>query len=124
MTSLRNRFSRFGVRDLARAVEIACLTAIDEHRVGMQLGVTPILIPPVAGLNLSFAPVAQGTLEENDHGTDENASDAMMATNDALHLSLDAEPDSIGFARAAVADFGQDLGMVEPQLGNLKTVVS
>lgn len=105
-------------------VEIACLTAIEEHRVGKQLGVTTILIPPAAGLKVGFAPVAQGTLQENGHGTGENASDAMMATNDALHLALDAEPDSIGFARTAVADFGQSLGMVEPQLGDLKTVVS
>jgi serine/threonine-protein kinase RsbW len=48
----------------------------------------------------------------------------MMATNDELHLSLDAEPDSIGYARAAVANLGQTLGMAEPRLGDLKTVVS
>jgi anti-sigma regulatory factor (Ser/Thr protein kinase) len=48
----------------------------------------------------------------------------MMATDDALHLCLHAEPESIGVARAAVADLARDCGMEEPTLGDLKTVLS
>jgi serine/threonine-protein kinase RsbW len=48
----------------------------------------------------------------------------MMATEEALYLSLDAEPESIAVARAAVAELGAGLGMIEPTLGDLKTVVS
>jgi serine/threonine-protein kinase RsbW len=48
----------------------------------------------------------------------------MMATEDALYLSLDAEPESVAVARAAVAELGAGLGMIEPTLGDLKTVVS
>jgi serine/threonine-protein kinase RsbW len=48
----------------------------------------------------------------------------VMATEDALHLYLDAEPENIGVVRAAVADLARDHGMAEPTLGDLKTVLS
>ena len=47
-----------------------------------------------------------------------------MATEKALYLSLDAEAESIGVARAAVADLARSHGMGEPTLGDLKTVLS
>jgi serine/threonine-protein kinase RsbW len=47
-----------------------------------------------------------------------------MATEKALHLSLDAEPKNIGVVRAAVADLARRHGMGEPTLGDLKTVLS
>jgi anti-sigma regulatory factor (Ser/Thr protein kinase) len=47
-----------------------------------------------------------------------------MAIEEALYLSLDAEPENVAVARAAVAELGADLGMIEPTLGDLKTVVS
>ncbi|MGC1164615.1 MAG: ATP-binding protein [Solirubrobacterales bacterium] len=47
-----------------------------------------------------------------------------MATEDGLHLSLDAEPENIGVVRAAVADLAESHGMREPTLGDLKTVLS
>ena len=48
----------------------------------------------------------------------------MMATADALHLSLDAEAENIGVVRAAVGDLASSHGMEEPTLGDLKTVLS
>ena len=48
----------------------------------------------------------------------------MMALEDALHLSLEARPESIGRARAAVGELAAELGMEEPALGDLKTIVS
>ncbi len=48
----------------------------------------------------------------------------MMGTNDALQLSFDAEASNIALARAAVGGLAQGLGMEEPGLGDLKTVVS
>jgi anti-sigma regulatory factor (Ser/Thr protein kinase) len=48
----------------------------------------------------------------------------MMGTNEALHLSLDAKAENVPLARVAVADLAQGLGMEEPRLGDLKTVVS
>ena len=47
-----------------------------------------------------------------------------MATDKALHLSLDAEAENVGVARAAVADLAESHGMREPTLGDLKTVLS
>jgi anti-sigma regulatory factor (Ser/Thr protein kinase) len=47
-----------------------------------------------------------------------------MATRKALHLSLEAEAENIGAARAAVADLARSHGMGEPTLGDLKTVLS
>ncbi|HYJ21517.1 MAG TPA: ATP-binding protein [Solirubrobacterales bacterium] len=47
-----------------------------------------------------------------------------MATDESLHLCLDAEPENIGLARAAVADLASSCGMKEPTLGDLKTVLS
>jgi anti-sigma regulatory factor (Ser/Thr protein kinase) len=47
-----------------------------------------------------------------------------MASSDALHLSLDAEAKSIGMARSAIEEFARRLGFEEPQLGDLKTIVS
>lgn len=41
-----------------------------------------------------------------------------------MRLSLPAEPDSVGTARNAVTELGEALGMTEPQLGDLKTVVT
>lgn len=48
----------------------------------------------------------------------------MMSTEDALHLSLEARPESIGKARAAVGELAHELGMEEPALGDVKTIVS
>jgi serine/threonine-protein kinase RsbW len=47
-----------------------------------------------------------------------------MATDESLHLSLDAKPKSIGVVRAAVADLARSHGMGEPTLGDLKTILS
>jgi anti-sigma regulatory factor (Ser/Thr protein kinase) len=47
-----------------------------------------------------------------------------MMGGDSLQLLLAAVPESVGRARAAVADLGAGLGMREPRLGDLKTVVS
>jgi anti-sigma regulatory factor (Ser/Thr protein kinase) len=47
-----------------------------------------------------------------------------MATEDTLHLSLDAEAENIGLVRSAVADLASSHGMEEPTLGDLKTVLS
>jgi anti-sigma regulatory factor (Ser/Thr protein kinase) len=47
-----------------------------------------------------------------------------MVAADTLHLSLDAEAESIGIARAAVEDFARGLGFAEPAIGDLKTIVS
>jgi anti-sigma regulatory factor (Ser/Thr protein kinase) len=41
-----------------------------------------------------------------------------------LKLALAAEPESVGVARRAVGDLAEGLGVEEPQLGDLKTVVS
>jgi stage II sporulation protein AB (anti-sigma F factor) len=41
-----------------------------------------------------------------------------------LHLSLAAEPESLPAARRAVGELAEALGMEEPQLGDLKTVVT
>jgi serine/threonine-protein kinase RsbW len=48
----------------------------------------------------------------------------MIHTDGALHLSLDADPENISLARAAVADLARSHGMKEPTLGDLKTVLS
>jgi serine/threonine-protein kinase RsbW len=48
----------------------------------------------------------------------------MMSTDESLRLRLDAMPESIGVARAAVSELAHDLGMKEPSLGDVKTVVS
>jgi anti-sigma regulatory factor (Ser/Thr protein kinase) len=48
----------------------------------------------------------------------------MTETNEALHLSLAAGAESIGRARTAVANLAAGLGMEEPRLGDLKTLVS
>jgi anti-sigma regulatory factor (Ser/Thr protein kinase) len=47
-----------------------------------------------------------------------------MESNRTLNLSLAAEPESVGVARRAVGDLAEGLGVEEPQLGDLKTVVS
>jgi anti-sigma regulatory factor (Ser/Thr protein kinase) len=41
-----------------------------------------------------------------------------------LRFSLAAEPESIGLARRAVGDLARGLGLEEPALGDLKTIVS
>jgi serine/threonine-protein kinase RsbW len=48
----------------------------------------------------------------------------MMRTDESLRLRLDAMPESVGVARAAVSVLAHDLGMEEPGLGDVKTVVS
>lgn len=48
----------------------------------------------------------------------------MMSSDDSLRLSLDATPENVGVARAAVGELAHDLGMEEPGLGDVKTVVS
>lgn len=48
----------------------------------------------------------------------------MTRTDESLRLSLDAMPESVGTARAAVGALAHDLGMEEPGLGDVKTVVS
>ncbi len=48
----------------------------------------------------------------------------MVGTADEISLSLAAEPASIGTARRAVVKLAEQLGMREPALGDLKTIVS
>jgi anti-sigma regulatory factor (Ser/Thr protein kinase) len=48
----------------------------------------------------------------------------MTTIEDPLRLSLEAVPASVGQARTAVAELGEQLGMVDPTLGDLKTVVT
>jgi anti-sigma regulatory factor (Ser/Thr protein kinase) len=47
-----------------------------------------------------------------------------MASPLTLNLCLAAEPESVGLARRAVGEFAEELGMEEPQLGDLKTIVT
>ncbi|HEX3239679.1 MAG TPA: ATP-binding protein [Solirubrobacterales bacterium] len=47
-----------------------------------------------------------------------------MVVTEPLRLRLDAEPASVGRARAAVAEVGAELGMDSPALDDLRTVVS
>ncbi|HEU4599498.1 MAG TPA: ATP-binding protein [Solirubrobacterales bacterium] len=47
-----------------------------------------------------------------------------MSTDESLRLKLDATPESVGVARAAVSKLAQSLGMGEPGLGDVRTVVS
>jgi serine/threonine-protein kinase RsbW len=48
----------------------------------------------------------------------------MMVSEGQLRFSLAAEPESVGLARRAVEDLAQELGVEEPALGDLKTIVS
>ena len=48
----------------------------------------------------------------------------MMSTNDSLRLKMEARPKNVGVARRAVADLAKDLGIEEPLLGDVMTVVS
>jgi anti-sigma regulatory factor (Ser/Thr protein kinase) len=48
----------------------------------------------------------------------------MMATDQPLRISLPARPESVRAARGEVARFAVELGMEEPELGDLRTVVS
>ena len=47
-----------------------------------------------------------------------------MESPQALNLSLVAEPESVGIARRAVGELAEGIGVEEPQLGDVKTVVS
>jgi serine/threonine-protein kinase RsbW len=47
-----------------------------------------------------------------------------MSTDGSLRLELEAEPKSIGIARARVAELAAEFGMKEPALGDVKTIVS
>jgi anti-sigma regulatory factor (Ser/Thr protein kinase) len=47
-----------------------------------------------------------------------------LVSTQNLQLSLLAEPESVARARRAVGEFAESLGIEEPQLGDLKTVVS
>jgi serine/threonine-protein kinase RsbW len=48
----------------------------------------------------------------------------MTHSASSLYLSLGADPENIGVARAAVADLARSHGMEEPTLGDLKTILS
>jgi serine/threonine-protein kinase RsbW len=48
----------------------------------------------------------------------------MVGTDDELRFSLPAEPASVGLARAAVAAMARGLGMQDPALGDLRTIIS
>jgi anti-sigma regulatory factor (Ser/Thr protein kinase) len=48
----------------------------------------------------------------------------MVGTDDELRFSLPAEPESVGLARTAIAAMAGGLGMQEPALGDLRTIVS
>jgi serine/threonine-protein kinase RsbW len=102
---------------------VACLTAIF-GAVRVRRGSAPILVRAVAELKGAFGTVKAGHLRSDHLGTGDDASTMMTGTNDALHLSLEAEAENIPLARAAVADMAESLGMGEPWLGDLKTVVS
>lgn len=47
-----------------------------------------------------------------------------MVSPQTLNLCLAAEPESVGVARRAVGELAEALGMEEPQLGDLKTIVT
>jgi stage II sporulation protein AB (anti-sigma F factor) len=47
-----------------------------------------------------------------------------MSPGESICLKLAAEPENVGVARAAVAEFAEGLGMAEPALGDVKTVVT
>lgn len=47
-----------------------------------------------------------------------------MQTEDRLVLNYDARAENVALARAAVGAMGAGLGMVEPRLGDLKTIVT
>jgi anti-sigma regulatory factor (Ser/Thr protein kinase) len=47
-----------------------------------------------------------------------------LASTHTLHLSLAAEPQNVAIARHAVTELAETLGMEEPQLGDLRTVVT
>ncbi|HVD40060.1 MAG TPA: ATP-binding protein [Solirubrobacterales bacterium] len=47
-----------------------------------------------------------------------------MHQADKLSLNYEARPENVPEARAAVADLGEALGMEEPALGDLKTIVT
>lgn len=48
----------------------------------------------------------------------------MVGTEGEMRLSLAAEPENVVAARRAVGDLAEQLGIEEPALGDLKTVVS
>jgi anti-sigma regulatory factor (Ser/Thr protein kinase) len=47
-----------------------------------------------------------------------------VASTKNLNLSMAAEPESVAVARRAVGELAEELGMEEPHLGDLKTVVT
>jgi anti-sigma regulatory factor (Ser/Thr protein kinase) len=47
-----------------------------------------------------------------------------MSPGESLCLKLAAEPENVGVARAAVAELAEGLGIGEPALGDVKTVVT
>jgi anti-sigma regulatory factor (Ser/Thr protein kinase) len=47
-----------------------------------------------------------------------------LASKDTLHLSLPAEAENVGVARRAVGELAEGLGMQEPRLGDVKTIVT
>ncbi|HEX3734426.1 MAG TPA: ATP-binding protein [Solirubrobacterales bacterium] len=48
----------------------------------------------------------------------------MVGTEGEMRLSLMAEPDSVAAARRAISELAEQLGFVEPALGDLQTIVS
>jgi serine/threonine-protein kinase RsbW len=52
------------------------------------------------------------------------SSPATLISEHTLHLCLAAEPESVGVARRAVGELAEALGMDEPQLGDVRTVVT
>jgi anti-sigma regulatory factor (Ser/Thr protein kinase) len=47
-----------------------------------------------------------------------------LASEQTLNLSFAAVPESVAMARHSLCEFAEGLGMEEPQLGDLRTVVS
>jgi anti-sigma regulatory factor (Ser/Thr protein kinase) len=47
-----------------------------------------------------------------------------LASKDTLHLRLAAEAENVAFARRAVGELAEGLGMQEPRLGDVKTIVT
>lgn len=47
----------------------------------------------------------------------------MVGTEGAMRLSFAAEPGNVAKARRAISDLAKQLGIQEPGLGNLKTIV-
>jgi len=47
-----------------------------------------------------------------------------MSTDESIRLKLEADAESVGVARRAVAELAEGFGMTEPALGDVKTIVT